>query len=75
MEAGDNVIGCVQLVEFPNPRQTSPMSPASVPPGQALVVTPYPFAPVRTAPPEELRKVTGEGFSKPVGAPIRRLSK
>src|SRR5580704_8146523 len=70
MAAGDNVIGCVQLVALPNPRQTSPMSPASVPPGQELVVTPYPLAPARTSPAEELTKVTGEGFEKPVGAPI-----
>src|SRR5579864_1843591 len=69
-EAGDNNIGCVQLVEFPNAKQTSPMSPAREPPGQALVVTPYPLAPSSTAPAEELTKVTGEGFEKPVGAPI-----
>ena len=37
MDAGDNRIGCVQLVELPNAMQTFPISPASVPPGQDFV--------------------------------------
>jgi hypothetical protein len=70
IEAGASIIGCVQLVVFPNPKHTSPMSPARFPPGQEFVVTPYPLVPSRTAPATELTKVTGEGFEKPAGAPI-----
>src|SRR5437879_4667402 len=71
-DAGDNRIGCEQPVVFPSARQTFPMSPARVPPGQDFVVTPYPLAPWRTdpLPPDELAKLTGEGFKEPAGAPI-----
>lgn len=40
-------------------------------PGQTFVLTPYPFAPCNTLPPEELLKVTGAGLPDVLaGAPI-----
>ncbi len=42
---GVNSIGCVQLVAVPSVKQMSPTSPGTFPPGQGLVVIPYPLFP------------------------------
>jgi hypothetical protein len=70
--AGVIRIGCVQVGAPPTARQTFPISPSRIPPGQEEVVTPYPFAPCKTAPepPTAVSKVTADGLERPAAAPI-----
>ena len=64
------MIGCVQPLLVPIARHTSPISPARFPPGQALVLTPYPNAPCSTVPTADVTTFTGDGLEYPTGAPI-----